>query len=56
MSKTKSKKEQYCNLIYNKILKQVIEPITGDQTTYLDDLLRVGKKMLGIKFKGVYPK
>ena len=55
MPKNKSKKEQYCNLIYNKILKHVIEPITGDQSTYLDELLRVGRKMLGIKFKGVYP-
>ena len=44
-----SKKEKYCELLYNNILKGVIKPITGDQTTYLDEILGAGK------FKGVFP-
>ena len=51
----KSKKERYCELIYNKVLSDVVKPITGDQTTYLGELLGAGKKLLGVKFKGVYP-
>ena len=38
-----SKKEKYCELLYNNILKGVIKPITGDQTTYLDEILGAGK-------------
>lgn len=50
-----SEKERYCNLIYNKILKDIVKPISGDSTTYLTELLGVGKKFLGVKFKGVFP-
>ena len=51
----RSKKERYCNLLYNKILKDIVKPISGDHTTYLTELLGIGKKLFGIKFKGVYP-
>lgn len=47
--------EEYCNLIYNKILKYIVEPLVGNKTTYMSDLEKVGKKMLGQKFLGVYP-
>jgi len=50
-----NKKEQYCNLIYNKLLNDVVKKISNDQTTYLTEILGVGKKLLGVKFKGVYP-
>jgi len=39
-------------LIYNKILKE-IKPLGN--TTYLSDLLGLSKKLLGVKFKGVFP-
>jgi hypothetical protein len=54
-AKAKAKKEKYCELLYNKILKDIVKPFTGDQTTYLSELLGAGKKFLGVKFKGVYP-
>lgn len=47
--------EAYCNLLYNIVLKDIIEPLTGNNTTYQNDLLKIGKKLLGDKFKGVYP-
>ena len=47
-------KEKYCNILYNKILQDVIKPISGDKTTYMNELLGIGKKLLGVKFKGVY--
>lgn len=52
---SKSRKEKTCNLIYNKVLKDIIIPLTGDKTTYLTELNGVGRKMLGVKFKGVFP-
>jgi len=51
----KDKDEIYANQLYNSILKQVVEPITGDQSTYLNELSAVGRKLLGIHWKGVYP-
>ena len=39
--------------IYNEILKDV-EKMVGDKTTYMDDLNKAGKKLLGIKFRGVF--
>lgn len=47
--------ETYANLIYNIILKDIVEPLIGDKTTYMNDLEKIGKKMLGQKFIGVYP-
>ena len=41
--------------LYNYYLTQKIYPLIGDQTTYLSDLLGVGKQLFGVKFKGVFP-
>lgn len=49
------KKEVKAHIIYDKILKEIVIPITGDKTTYLSELNIIGKKFLGIKFKGVFP-
>ena len=46
--------EKECMKKYNTILKQ-IEKYTGNSTTYSDNLNAVGKKLLGVKFKEVYP-
>ena len=51
---SKKQKEKDAELLYNKILKDV-ERLTGDKTTYLEQLNGVGKKLLGVKFKGVFP-
>lgn len=48
-------KEDEVEKIYKTILKNIIEPLTGDETTYLNELLGVGKKLFGVKFKGVFP-
>ncbi len=40
--------------IYNKILKMVVEPLTGIKTTYSDELNRISKLVLGSEFHGVY--
>ena len=48
-------KKKDAEILYNKILNEIIEPLTGDKTTYLDELNGVGKKILGVKFKGVFP-
>lgn len=53
--KANSKKEKIANLIYNKVLKEVIYPLTGKKTTYLTELNGIGRKILGVKFKGVFP-
>lgn len=52
-----SKKElnRKAHFLYNHILKEVVEPLTGDKTTYLNELNGSGKKLLGVKFKGVFP-
>jgi hypothetical protein len=39
---------------YNHILHNVVEPLLGKESTLSTDLERVGKKLLGAKFKGVY--
>ena len=52
---SKSKKEKKAEQIYNHVLTQIVYPKTGDKSTYLNDLNRVGRKLLGVKFKGVYP-
>lgn len=46
--------EQECMKKYNVILKH-IEKHLGKTTTYSDTLYTIGKKLLLIKFKGVYP-
>tara|TARA_R110001606_G_scaffold389388_1_gene555484 strand:- start:431 stop:880 length:450 start_codon:yes stop_codon:yes gene_type:complete len=39
---------------YNQILKE-IEKMVGSKTTYLQQLNKAGKKILGVKFRGVFP-
>ena len=51
---SKKQKEKDAEILYKKILKDV-EGLTGDKTTYLQQLNGVGKKILGVKFKGVFP-
>ena len=41
--------------LYNFYLKQKIYPLVGDKITYLDKLHGVGRKLFGVKFKGVFP-
>jgi len=48
-------KKKEAERTYKKLLKQVVEPLTGDSTTYLQELHGIGKTLLGVKFKGVYP-
>ena len=40
--------------LYNEILSRV-EKLVGNKTTYLQDLENQGKKLLAVKFSGVYP-
>jgi len=40
--------------LYRDTLKNVIYPLTGNKSTYMNDLDRVGRKLLGVKFKGVF--
>lgn len=51
-SKDKNKKAED---IYNHYLTRSIYPLIGDKTTYSSQLMGAGKKLLGVKFKGVYP-
>lgn len=46
--------EKKANRVYNKILKDV-KKVVGGKTTYLGQLNKAGKKLLGVKFHGVYP-
>ena len=45
----------YINLLNGKILKDVIYPTLGKETTYLNQLEQSGKSLFGKKFKGCYP-
>ena len=45
----------YINLLNDKILKDVIYPTLGKETTYLNQLEQFGKSLFGKKFKGCYP-
>ena len=56
MSKPGNRKqrEKDAHILYNKMLKDV-EKVTGDKTTYLQQLNKVGKKMLSVKYKGTFP-
>ena len=40
--------------LYNQYLKQVYS-LVGNKSTYLSELEGVGKKLLKVKFKGVFP-
>lgn len=52
---TKSSKEKQALEAYNKYLNKIVYPLIGDKTTYLTQLLGAGKKLFGVKFRGVYP-
>ena len=47
--------EKRANDVYNTILKTVAIPLLTDQSTYSNDLERVGKMFLGNQFVGVFP-
>ena len=51
---SKLNKHQTADKLYKEKLSQ-IEKLTGDKTTYLKQLNGVGNKLLGVKFKGVFP-
>ena len=48
-------KESQAEQIYNTYLNKAVYPLTGKKTTYLSQILGAGHKLLGVKFKGVYP-
>lgn len=50
-----STQEHRAEQLYNHILKKQIYPLVGEKSTYMNDLDRVGRKLLGIKWKGVFP-
>lgn len=50
-----SQKEKEAEKVYNYYLNKKIYPLIGNKTTYLTELLGAGKKLFGVKFKGVYP-
>jgi len=47
--------EKYAEHIYNMLLKDVIVPLIGNDTTYLDELEGVGNLLFKNKFAGVFP-
>ena len=47
-------KEKEAEKIYKYYLTKIYK-IIGDKTTYLSQLNGVGKKLFGVKFKGVFP-
>ena len=51
----KYSKSELAEKLYNLKLKEIETYYTGDKTTYLGQLEGVGKKLLGVKFKGVFP-
>jgi hypothetical protein len=51
---SRKQREKDAHILYNKMLKDV-EKVTGDRTTYLQQLNKVGKEMLGVKYKGTFP-
>lgn len=50
----KRTKRQLAQILYNRKLAE-IEKQTGDETTYLSQLNSVGRGLLKIKFRGVFP-
>jgi hypothetical protein len=51
---SRSTKEKQAEEVYKHYLHKVYDLI-GDKTTYLGQLEGAGKKLLKVKFKGVYP-
>ena len=52
---TKKSKTELAEKLYKKKLHEIEKYHVGDKTTYLGELAGAGKKLLGVKFKGVYP-
>ena len=48
-------KEAEAEKLYNTKVKEIQNNLKKKGTTFLDELNRLGKKMFGIKFRGVYP-
>lgn len=47
--------EKKANRVYSQLLDKIIIPLLGNDTTYQGELEKVGIKLFGIKFKGVFP-
>lgn len=48
-------REKLVHQVYDRILKNEIYPLSGTESTFLSELNGIGHKLLGVKFKGVYP-
>ena len=46
--------EKYAEMLYNKILNEIVIPITGKDETYSQQLNTISKSLLKDKFKGVF--
>lgn len=51
----KNDDEKLAHAMYEKYLNGVVEPLIGKDSTYLTQLDGAGHKLLGAKFRGVYP-
>ena len=51
---SKSVKEKNAEKLYYNILTKQIYPLVGQKSTYMTDLDKAGRKLLGVKFRGVY--
>ena len=47
--------EKQAENFYNQYLTNSVYPLIGNKTTYLGELEGAGKKLLKVKFKGVFP-
>jgi hypothetical protein len=47
--------EKQAEDFYNQYLNNSVYPLIGNKTTYLGELEGAGKKLLKVKFKGVFP-
>ncbi len=55
MRESKREKNKKAQHIYDTYLNKYVYPLIGNKTTYSNELLGAGKKLFGVKFKGVYP-
>ena len=51
---SKPTNEKNAEKLYYTILTKQIYPLVGQKSTYMTDLDKAGRKLLGIKFRGVY--
>jgi len=47
--------QQKAHNLYEKIFRRIVVPLVGNETTYSTELDKAGLKLLGGKFKGIYP-